>query len=81
MKSQSGYSAALWKEFAELGLLAIPVMNRSFSEGLLRRLDHWDQALFRHVKLARRYAWMVGLELSGPRKETDRAATEASGGA
>lgn len=24
MKSQSGYSAALWKEFAELGLLAIP---------------------------------------------------------
>lgn len=67
--------------FHLLGLLAIPVMNRSFAEGLLRRLDHWDQALFRHVKHARRYAWMVGLELSGPRKATDGAATEASGGA
>jgi SAM-dependent methyltransferase len=65
--------------FHLLSLLAIPVMNRSFADALLRRLDRYDQALFRSVKPSRRYAWMVGLELSGPLAKTSGAASGATG--
>jgi SAM-dependent methyltransferase len=53
--------------FHLLGLLAIPAIDRSFLDPLVRRLDDWDQALFRRSSRARKYAWIVGMEMSGPR--------------
>jgi len=53
--------------FHLLGLLAIPLRGRSYLDRSVRALDAADRALFRRIKTARRYAWMVGLRLARPR--------------
>lgn len=54
--------------FHLLGLLAIPAIGRRRLDDLVQRLDRWDQALFRRFEPARKYAWIVGMQMSGPRK-------------
>jgi len=53
--------------FHLLGLLAIPAIGRSFLDPLVDRLDQLDRVLFDHVSPARKFAWMVGLQMSRPR--------------
>jgi SAM-dependent methyltransferase len=53
--------------FHLLGLLALPARNRGFFDGLVDRLDRADEALFKRVPASRKHAWMVGIDLSGPR--------------
>jgi SAM-dependent methyltransferase len=53
--------------FHLLGLLAIPLTGTRWLDPALTNLDRLDQSLLR--TRARRYAWMVGLEVAGPRPE------------
>ncbi len=48
-------------------LLAVPFRNRPGFESLLKLLDAADQALFKLMPFARRYAWTVVLTLSQPK--------------
>ena len=50
-----------------LGLLAIPMIGRRGFDGMVDRLGRTDQALFRRVPPARKYAWMACITLTGPR--------------
>lgn len=50
-----------------LGLLAIPAIGRSHLDDLVSRLDAMDRALFQRLKGIRKFAWVVGMRMSGPR--------------
>jgi SAM-dependent methyltransferase len=52
--------------FHLLGLLAIPAVGRDLLDPLVDRLEGLDRRLFRRFAPARKYAWMVGLEMSRP---------------
>jgi SAM-dependent methyltransferase len=47
------------------GLLALPLLSTKYFDGVLSALDRLDTMLMRTA--ARKWAWMVVLELSGPR--------------
>jgi SAM-dependent methyltransferase len=53
--------------FHLLGLLALPLSGTRFLDPALTTLDRADQSLLR--TRARRWAWMVGLEVAGPRPD------------
>lgn len=53
--------------FHLLGLLAFPLSGTRFLDPALTTLDRVDRTLLR--TRARRYAWMVGLEVAGPRPD------------
>ncbi|MEO7198007.1 MAG: class I SAM-dependent methyltransferase [Solirubrobacterales bacterium] len=67
--------------FHLLGLLALPASGRSFLDRAVQRLDAADQALFRHVTMSRKHAWMVGLSLAKPRPAAAQLHAEPSPGA
>jgi hypothetical protein len=54
------------ESFHLLGLLALPLVGRSHFEEVLRSLDAIDRVVFRTS--LRRYAWMIGLRVSRPRR-------------
>lgn len=56
-----------------LGLLALPLRGRARFGSVLGSLDAADRALFKTP--ARRYAWMVGLQLTGPTTKTAAVST------
>jgi len=64
--------------FHLLGLLAIPAIGRSRLDELVRRLDSIDRALFERFESIRKYAWIVGMRMSGPRRRAQ--STEGVGG-
>jgi hypothetical protein len=51
--------------FHLFGLLALPVVGRPRFDQALESLDALDRVVFRTG--LRRYAWMLGLRVSGPR--------------
>ena len=55
--------------FALASLLALPVAHTRTGRQLLSWLDALDQRIFRRVPAARRFGWLVVLDLAEPRNE------------